>query len=356
MAVVTAVLDRVSDVSPAVVSSTSSEWSKSSAGAAYLKPSVVVSTIPGLMARHQAEAEAQGIVSEATPEADATPGAAVAAASSTPAQAFFPYTIQPGDSISSIAASFGVGDDYVLWNNPEVSSDPDLLLVGETLLIPSVNGIIYHVGYGDTLTDIAAVYQIDVQSILGFVANNVPAADSVSEGMVLLLPGAVPPPIPIPAALEAAEETPVDTGGTDGGSLPVPAGSVPVSSVGFIWPFYGGISTYFGEPRGNSYHRGIDVDGFGAYGAPIAAAASGTVTIATWDDWGLGYHVIIVHDDGSRTVYGHLSEIWVTAGQYINQGESVGALGSTGYSTGPHLHFELWVGGVPVDPLSGYLP
>jgi murein DD-endopeptidase MepM/ murein hydrolase activator NlpD len=310
------------------------------------------------MARHQAEARATGLVPEVTPDAtagsEAAGGQLVSADPAVAQQAFFQYTIQAGDTIGSIAAGFGVSEDYILWNNPEVSADPNFLLVGEALLIPSVNGIVYHVAYGDTLTDIAGVYQIDVQSILGFVPNGIATPDGLSEGMVLLLPGAVPPPAPIPAAVVAVEEAPVEP--TDSGStLPVPASDPPASSVGFIWPFYGNITTYFGEPRGNSYHKGIDIDGFGNYGAPIAAAASGTVIVAAWDDWGLGYHVKIQHDDGSMTVYGHLSEIWVSPGQYVGQGESVGALGSTGYSTGPHLHFELWIGGGPVDPL-GYLP
>ena len=336
--------------------SSTSEGPRAAVKSAYLKPPVVVSTIPGIMARHQAEAKATGLVPETTPDATASPdasGGSLVSAEPAVQQAFFQYTIQAGDTIGSIAAAFGVSEDYILWNNPEVGADPNFLLVGEALLIPSVNGLVYHVAYGDTLTDIAAVYQIDVQSILGFVANGIATPDGLSEGMVLLLPGAVPPPAPIPAAVAAVEESPFDPS-DDGSTLPVPADR-PASSVGFIWPYYGNITTYFGEARGNSYHRGIDIDGFGNYGTPIAAAASGTVLVAAWDDWGLGYHIKIQHDDGSMAVYGHLSEIWVSPGQYVGQGESVGALGSTGYSTGPHLHFELWIGGGPVDPL-GYLP
>lgn len=352
---VAAVVDRVSTVSPPAASSPSPA-PRVAVKAAYLKPPVVVSTIPGIMARHQAEARATGQVPETTSDPTASPdgvtGVLAAAEPVEVQQAFFQYTIQPGDTIASIAAAFGVGEDYILWNNPEVSANPDFLLVGEALLIPSVNGLVYHVAYGDTLSDIAAVYQIDVQSITGFVANGIASPDGLSEGMVLLLPGAVPPPPPIAIAAVAEEPPPPPPPGT---GPPPPSGGGPVSSMGYIWPFYGNITTYFGEARGYGYHKGIDLDGFGSYGAPIAAAASGTVMVAAWDDWGLGYHVVIEHDDGSRTVYGHLSEIWVSAGQYVSQGEAVGALGSTGYSTGAHLHFELWIGGVPVDPL-GYLP
>jgi murein DD-endopeptidase MepM/ murein hydrolase activator NlpD len=170
--------------------------------------------------------------------------------------------------------------------------------------------------------------------------------------MVLVLPGAVPPP---PAPPPAPEPEPV----VEPEPEPVPQpGPAPVynppaapayTSTGFIWPFYGAISTYF-----SGGHRGIDIDGFGNYGATISAAADGLVVLAAYQDWGYGYHVIIQHGDGSRTLYAHLSDIWVAQGEYVGQGQGIGALGTTGYSTGPHLHFEVHIGG-PVDPL-GYLP
>jgi murein DD-endopeptidase MepM/ murein hydrolase activator NlpD len=346
MAVVTAVAGRASDIGSSLVSSGGSSPA-AAASEGYLRPPVIVSTVSGIMARHQAEAEATAIPGS---EPDAAALAASATPDAGPAQATFTYTIQPGDTIDSIAAAFGLDAAYIIWNNPLVD-DPDLLLVGEALLIPSLNGIVYHVTLGDTLSDIAAVYQIDVQSIVGFVPNGLGSPDDVTEGMVLLLPGAVPPPAPIPAAVTIAEES----SGGGGGGGGAPAISAPASSAGFAWPYYGPITTYFGEPRGSSYHKGIDIDGFGNWGAPIYAAAEGLVVLATWDDWGLGYHVVIEHNDGSRTVYGHMSEIWVSQGQYVGRGEAVGAIGSTGYSTGPHLHFEIWIGGVPVDPLY-YLP
>ena len=99
----------------------------------------------------------------------------------------------------------------------------------------------------------------------------------------------------------------------------------------------------------------IDIDGFGSYGASVVAAASGQVVLTTWDDWGLGYYVVIQHDDGSQTLYAHLSDIYVVQGQYVEQGEAIGALGCTGYCTGTHLHFEVLDQGVRRDPLD-YLP
>lgn len=326
-----------------IVSGAPLELSKTPS-AGYLGAPAVPATIPSVLVRQQAEAEATAVPAPAseTPSPHAEPAAQ---------PAFITYTVQPGDTVSSIAASFGIDPEYIIWNNPEVEMDPDNLLVGEKIMVPSVSGIVYRVTLGDTLSDIATFYQIDVQNIIGFLPNGVSSPDSVVEGMVLVLPGAVPPPPPIPAAVSV-----VEAGNPEPEPAPVPAANpLPPASTGYIWPYYGPVSSPFGEARGGSYHKGVDLDGFGNYGAPIVAAASGTVVLAAWDDWGLGYHVIIQHEDGSRTVYAHLSDVYVSQGQYVAQGEMVGALGDTGYATGPHLHFELWIGGVPVDPLA-YLP
>jgi len=317
---------------------------------AYLKPPVLVSTVPSLVARHQAEIEATAppsTVAATAAAATATPGA-----TPVPQAAYFTYTIQPGDSVASIAARFGINDAYLLWNNPELSADPDMLVIGGSLLVPSSNSLVYHVRYGDTLNGIAETYGITTDDILRNPANSLVSPDNLGEAAVLVLPGAVPPAPPAPVDTPAPEPAfipaPVPAGI---GSEPEPEPAAPpFVSTGFIWPFYSSISTYYG-----GYHAGIDIDGFNAYGAPISAAASGTVVLASWSDAGYGYHVIIDHGDGTQTLYAHLSEIWVSAGQWVNQGEGVGALGSTGYSTGPHLHFEIHVNGYAVDPLA-YLP
>jgi murein DD-endopeptidase MepM/ murein hydrolase activator NlpD len=352
MALVTAISGRVSDLGSSVASGNSEqEPAVATAGPGFMRPPVVVSTVPGILARHQAEAQAMAVPST-TP--DATAAAVAETPAPAPVAATFVYTIQPGDTIDSIAAAFGLNPAYILWSNPEVSSDPDLLLVGETLIIPTTNGIVYHVIEGDTLSGIAAYYGIDVPTIVGYAGNGLSSADGVIvDGMVLVLPGAVPPaPAPEPEPVYVAEEPVADDPGPPLSAAvaePVTA-PVPEPSYGFIWPFYGNISTYFGPG-----HKGIDIDGFGRYGAAIAAAGTGTVVLASWSDYGLGYHVIIDHGDGYRTVYAHLSEIWVSQGEYVGQGQAVGALGSTGYSTGPHLHFEVHLWGSPVDPLA-HLP
>jgi murein DD-endopeptidase MepM/ murein hydrolase activator NlpD len=129
------------------------------------------------------------------------------------------------------------------------------------------------------------------------------------------------------------------------------------SSTGMIWPTSATyISSYFGyrvSPTygASSYHEGLDIAG--STGDPIWAAAGGTVT-AAGDGGGMGNYVTISHGNGVSTVYMHCSALYVSAGQYVSQGETIAAMGSTGISTGPHLHFSVVVGGTYVDPL-GYI-
>jgi LysM repeat protein len=144
---------------------------------------IVVATVPGIAPGQDGQPQT---TAEPTSEAAPEPTPELQ-------PAYFLYTVQPGDTVSSIAALFAISPDYILWNNPDVIYDPNLVLVGEELLIPSVDGIIYHAKPGDTLPDIAALYQIDVESILAFVPNGLTSPDTAIARMVLVLPGAVPP-------------------------------------------------------------------------------------------------------------------------------------------------------------------
>ena len=128
-------------------------------------------------------------------------------------------------------------------------------------------------------------------------------------------------------------------------------GALGESTAGFIWPINGAITSYYG-PRWGSMHTGIDIDG--TTGQPIAASKSGTVVMASAYS-GYGNAVIIDHGGGISTLYAHLSSFSVSNGQFVSQGQTVGAVGCTGSCTGDHLHFEVRVNGSPVDPLN-YLP
>jgi murein DD-endopeptidase MepM/ murein hydrolase activator NlpD len=272
---------------------------------------------------------------------------------SEPEDVYFTYVVQKGDTAASIAARFGLELETLLWNNSHLQTDPDLLLIGQELTIPTRDGILYTVRLGDTLLDVADIYQADVESIVGVSANQIGDADTVLEGAVLLLPGAVPPPPP-PAIAPApffAAAAPEEASPAGSFSPPPPAASVAVS--GFMWPLAGYISDYFGTPRGaGTYHSGIDI--VAPSGTPIAAAAGGQVVLVSAGG-GYGNYVVIRHDSGYETLYAHLSQVYVGHGQWVAQGEAVGAEGATGWATGPHLHFEVRVGGATVDPLA-YLP
>lgn len=243
------------------------------------------------------------------------------------------YVVQAGDTISTIADSFGVSPEYVLWNNVELSDDPDHLAIGQEISVPIVDGLIYEIRLGDTLSGIGALYDVEVADIVAFEPNQLSSPDDITGGLVLLLPDAVPPPI---ANLSSAR-----VGGSAGFS-------------GFVWPVVGPISSYFGEYRGEgNIHTGLDI--VGPYGALVGAAAAGQVTLVSWQSWGYGNHVVIRHADGSQTLYSHFSDMYVQQGQWVDQGDAIGGLGCTGYCTGTHLHLEVIIGGVAVDPLD-YLP
>ncbi len=270
-----------------------------------------------------------------------------------PEEAYFTYVVQQGDTVASIAARHGLQLQSLLWNNSHLQTDPDLLLIGQELTIPTRDGILYTVRLGDTLLDVADIYQADVDSIVGLSSNAIGDADRVLEGSVLLLPGAVPPPPPpvvVPEPFFAAA-APADAPRAGDFSPPPPAAAAGVS--GYMWPLVGTLNDYFGAARGGgAYHRGIDLGA--PSGTPIAAAASGQVVLAS-AGYGYGNYVVIRHDDGSETLYAHLSQIYVVQGEGVVQGASGGTVGSTGWTTGPHLHFEVRVGGAAVDPLY-YLP
>jgi murein DD-endopeptidase MepM/ murein hydrolase activator NlpD len=298
-----------------------------------------------------AEAVAPALASEPEVQSDERPsGQPAQEPEPTPEPTFFTYTVQTGDTVAAIAASHGIAAETLLWNNPDLNSDPDSISIGQQLLIPSRDGILYTVRLGDTLTDIADLYEVEVENVVGFISNELGDANTVSEGALLLLPGAVPPPPPpvvTPEPIFAAEAP------SDAGSIVTPDA---VSVSGFAWPVYGPISEYYGAPRGaGTFHAGLDIDQTYNYGGPVAAAAPGQVVLATSNGYGYGTYVVIRHDNGYETLYAHLSAIYVSQGQYVSQGEAIGAVGSTGYSTGPHVHFEVRVGGATVDPLS-YLP
>jgi len=245
---------------------------------------------------------------------------------------FFEYEVQAGDTISGIASRFGVSPSSITWNNVDVLSDNDLLQLGMSLQIPSVDGIIHSVRVGETVTAISAQYDADWQDVVAFRANGLGGdPNNIREGSLILVPGGRKVPLaPAPSLPVAA---PVGTGGS-----------------GWVWPSGGLLTSAFGP----AHPLGIDLAM--SSGSAVAAAKSGQVTFAGGNPCcSYGFHIIIDHGDGYETVYAHLSDFAVGNGQFVNAGDIIGFSGNSGRSTGPHLHFEVRRNGSYMDPLT-FLP
>jgi murein DD-endopeptidase MepM/ murein hydrolase activator NlpD len=283
------------------------------------------------------------------------------AASISPDPALPPYSIYAvveGDTVGSIAAKYGIDAEYIIANNAEIH-DSDFLTLGQQIIIPAGNGILHDVKYGETLSDIAARYDVEIDEISSFASNGIAQPDDITETQLVYVPGGALPQVTEPEPLPApVAEDPQGVGGppaaddaasdeTDGAIVAEPS-----ASGGLIWPVSGPISSYMGA----GHPLGIDIDGFRLAGAAIAASTSGTVVFAGGNACcSYGLYVVIQSPDGIETLYGHLSSINVSAGETVSQGQSIGIIGDTGYSTGVHLHFEVIDNGTRANPLS-YLP
>jgi murein DD-endopeptidase MepM/ murein hydrolase activator NlpD len=237
------------------------------------------------------------------------------------------YTVRDGDTLTSIANHFGVSMMTVWWANNMTSKDS--LKAGEDLVIPPVSGLVVTVKAGDTLDSLAAANKISVDDI---VAVNELKDTNLIVGQVLVLPGAKGAPMPTPKPTTR----PVFGGGGNGG-----AGVAPRYSGGsWAWPVVGGgnyISQYF-----HYGHYGVDIAA--DYGTPIVAPVAGHVIFAGWKSNGGGYQVWLALGNGLYTAQYHMSAVTVAAGQDVAKGQRVGRIGMTGWASGPHCHFEVWVG------------
>ncbi|MBI4571443.1 MAG: M23 family metallopeptidase, partial [Chloroflexi bacterium] len=271
-----------------------------------------------------------------------------AAAFAEPATPYELYVVADGDTASGIAASFGIDLQYLLWANPHLR-DGELLVSGNTLIVPAANGILHDVRYGETLSDISVRYGVTVGEIIGWPGNHIASADQVVEDQLVFVPGGQLPIAALAPAADPTDEPALVAAPAD----PAPvAAEQPAASTGLIWPVFGPISSYMDA----SHPLGIDIDLYNNPYAAVAAATSGTVTFAGGDSCcSYGLHVIVMSPDGIETHYAHFSSIAVSAGQQVSQGQTLGNAGCTGYCTGNHLHFEVIDNGVRVNPLS-YLP
>ena len=255
------------------------------------------------------------------------------------------HLVKADETLWSIADKYQISTDTIKWSNG--MDDSGILIEGQELYIMPVNGIYYTVQDGDSLSSVSEKYKSDIDQIRQW--NNFDT-EELALGQKILLPGGEVPPPPKPQVPVNNSSSGTYTYQPDIVTT-APAGGA--SGTGqFGWPTAGlTISQYFGATSFNPWHTGIDIDS--RSGWDIFASDGGTVTTATYG-WGGGYgnHIIIDHGNGYQTLYAHLSSLDVSAGQYVAKGQRIGTMGSTGWSTGPHLHFEIRYSSSFLNPLN----
>lgn len=241
------------------------------------------------------------------------------------------YEVKGGDTLSSIAKNFRVDVDSIAYLN-DFTKDK-VLKPGDTVKVPPVSGVIVTVKRGDTIYTLAKRYGLaSAQPIVDWPYNTFVNDEtfSLAAGQSLVIPGGKPPEEVVPVA-----------------PLPGNINTTPFAggSGQFMWPTTGIITQYF-----SWYHSGDDIAN--SLGTPVKAADAGRVQSILYESFGYGWHIIINHGNGYQTLYGHLSRIDVSEGQNVARGQQIGLMGSTGRSTGSHLHFEVIQGATKINPLS----
>jgi len=280
------------------------------------------------------------------------------------------YTVQQGDVIGQIAADFGVNVGTILWANGLTARST--IRPGQTLKIPPVSGVLHTVKSNETLSSIAKLYNASIDDIRE--ANQMTTDSVLSLGEELIVPGGTPPTISAPAVIAtrrapAPAPTTRSKSGTIRRDVPIsrirgksydiyqeisgktdtrtkPADQTNTGTSRLFWPTdFHKINQYFGWA-----HTGVDIHG--RYNNAIYAAEDGVVEKAGWNSGGYGLMILINHGNGLRTRYAHSSKLFVRVGQHVKRGEVIAMVGTTGRSTGPHLHFEVILNGRFQNPLA----
>lgn len=262
------------------------------------------------------------------------------------------YTVQLGDTLFSIAANFNLKPETILWGNFEVLEDnPHLLKPNQVLNILPTNGIYYQWKGGDSLTSVAEEFHVEPKVIIDFPGNPIDLTQAYTEdpgiptGTWLIIPGGKRPIKDWgPPAITRQNAASAKYYG-EGACPAVYEGAIGTGT--FIWPTTD--RSISGYPYDSGTHPAIDIGG--QVGNPIYATDSGVIVYAGWSNYGYGYLIVIDHGNGWQSAYAHLSAVAVSCGQSVYQSGYIGALGSTGNSSGPHLHFELAINGAKVNPL-----
>ncbi len=243
------------------------------------------------------------------------------------------HLVQKDQSLEDIAEQYGLRAETILWENNLKNKNE--IKEGSALKILPIDGVRHKVAKGETIWTIGKKYgldQLQAQAIIDFPFNDFLNDETfeLAVGQFLMVPGGVKPQ-------EKAAPKPTYA------SVMTPSAGAVSATGSFVWPAAGRITQgYF------FYHKAIDIAGSGA----ILAVDSGTVVASGWDPSGYGNKAVVDHGNGLLTLYAHMSALSVSAGQTVNRGDVLGQMGSTGRSTGVHLHFEVRQGSVLLNPLN----
>ena len=224
------------------------------------------------------------------------------------------YIVQAEDTLSEIAEMFGVSVNTIVWANDLRGTN---IKEGQELLILPISGVRHVVKSGDTLQSIAKSYKSDLDDVLSY--NNLSVDSKIKSGDIIIIPNGI---ISASANIKS--------------SLTQTSSSLPTYSGYYLRPIVGG-------RKSQGIHGYNAVDLAAPTGTPIMASASGKVIIARSSGYngGYGLYVVISHPNGTQTLYAHMSKVNVSVGRFVERGEIIGAVGNTGKSTGPHIHFEI---------------
>ena len=238
------------------------------------------------------------------------------------------YTVEQGDTPSAIAARFGISLNTLLWANELRSANA--IKVGDSLIILPVTGVQYHVKKGDTIEGIAKKFKADVSEIVSF--NGLAIGEGLIAGSEIIIPDGEISAVVSPSATASLPPSTV----ARFSGLP--------ELQGFLMrPIAGGRNVRATKANPHGIHGFNGVDLATSCGLPVYAAAEGSVIIARTSGWNGGYgkYIVVSHANGVQTLYAHLSAIQTSVGAQVGQGTQIALLGSTGNSTGCHVHFEV---------------
>jgi LysM repeat protein len=250
------------------------------------------------------------------------------------------YTVGNGDTISSIANKFRISINTILWSNNLTAFS--LIRPGDKLTILPVSGTVYTVKSGDSVGKIARKFGVEESSIFQY--NNIGSANGLVIGKTIIIPGGKK----IADAVAVAITKPITIKSSGAAAVIeklVNPSKAPASGSAMLWPTVGHRITQYYSWR----HTGLDIANH--VGTPLYAADDGTVEFSGWSN-GYGNNIVVNHGGGKKTRYAHASKLFVKVGDRVDRGEQIAAMGSTGWSTGPHIHFEVMINGVKYNPLN----